>query len=203
MSEPAPQHDPAGERRAQVRVGALIVAVLAVVGALLGPVWEAWSPPGPAGLLLPAGVQADETEAWVASDGRFALLTAVVGAVAGVLAWYLPRLRQVRGPYAALALAVGGIVGALLTDLVGWALRGDGRHYSCGSATCVDHLPLSVQMRGAWFLEAFVAVLVYGLFVAFAVADDLGRPDTPRERGLATGAEATAAAPGDHQPTVT
>jgi hypothetical protein len=192
VSEPvaAPEYDPAGERSAQLREGGLIVATLAVVGAVLGPVWELWSPAGPAGIMLPAGIQADESEAWAAADGRFALITAVVGLIAGALAWYLPRLRAVRGPWIALALAVGGIVGALLTDLVGWALRGGGKHYSCGQFTCIDHLPLSVQMRGLWFLEAFAAVLVYGLFVAFAVKDDLGRPDRPRNREREAGQEA-------------
>lgn len=200
MSEPgaAPEYDPARERTRQLREGGLIVAVLALVGAVLGPVWELWSPPGPAGVILPAGIQADESEAWAASDGRFALITAVVGLVAGVLAWYLPRLRAVRGPYVALALAVGGVVGAMLTDLVGWALRGHGKHYPCGQLSCIDHLPLSVQMHGLWFLEAFVAVLVYGLFVAFAVADDLGWPDRPRERDLAGDAE-PAEVPSDDQ----
>jgi hypothetical protein len=60
-------------------------------------------------------------------------------------------------------------------------VRGGGTHYSCGAGTCVDHLPLTVHMHGLWFVEAFLAVLVYGLFVAFAVADDLGRPD-PKPR---------------------
>lgn len=181
----APEYDAARERTDQLRAGGVIVAVLAVIGALLGPVWELWSPPGPAGVILPAGIQADESEAWVAADGRFALITAIVGLIAGLLAWYLPRLRRVRGPYVVLALAVGGFAGAGLTALVGWALRGDGKHFTCGSATCINHLPLTVQMRGLWFLEPFLAVLVYGLFVAFAVADDLGRPDRPRQRDVA------------------
>lgn len=173
----------AGERRQQLRAAGLIAAALAVLGALLGPIWETWSPPGPIGIKLPDGIQPDETEAWAAGDGRFAVIAIVVGLVAAVLAWYLPVLRASRGPFVAVGLAVGGVVGAMLTDLVGWALRGDGSTYDCGAGTCIDNLPLTVHMHGLWFLQAFVAVLAYGLFVSFAAADDLGRPDPARERG--------------------
>jgi hypothetical protein len=183
MTDPAADapFDASGERRAQLRAGAVVTVALAVLGAALGLVWQAWSPAGPAGAVLSAGVQPDETEAWVAGDAHYALIGVVVGLLAGIAAWYLPALRRVRGPYVAGALAVGGVVGALLTDLVGWAVRGDGSSYSCGVGSCIDHLPLTVHMHGLWFVEAFLAVLGYGLFVAFAVADDLGRPDPQRE----------------------
>ncbi|HEY8301237.1 MAG TPA: hypothetical protein VIG48_05005 [Jatrophihabitans sp.] len=179
-ADPPPSADPVAERRAQLRAAGAIVLALSVLGAVLGGLWEAWSPPGPAAAVLTDGVQPDETEAWVAGDGRYALIVIVVGILAGVAAWYLPRLRAVRGPYVALGLAVGGVLGAALTDLVGWALRGDGNTYKCSVGSCIDHLPLTVHIHGLWFVEAFLAVLVYGLFVAFAVADDLGRPDTVR-----------------------
>jgi hypothetical protein len=164
------------ERRSQLKAAGLLVAVLAVAGALLGLVWEAWSPPGPAGAVLSA-----ETEAWVAGDARYALIMIIVGAVAGVVAWYLPALRRVRGPYVAAGVALGALAAAAFTDLVGWAARGDGTTYPCGVGHCIDHLPLTVHMHGLWFVGPFVAVLVYGLFVAFAVSDDLGRPDPGRE----------------------
>ena len=88
-------------------------------------------------------------------------MTAVVGLIAGGVAWFL---RRARGVYVAVGLAVGGIVGAPLTELVGWALRGDGHRYSCGdgSFTCIDHLPLTVHMHALLFLEAIAALLVYG-----------------------------------------
>ena len=167
----------ADERRVQLQAAGLIVLVLAVLGAVLGLVWQAWSPPGPIGIRLPAGIQPDETEAWAAGDGRYTVIAIAVGVVAAVAAWYVPMLRRVRGPFVAAGLAVGGLAGAALTDLVGWAVRGTGADYHCGAGTCIEHLPLTVHMHGLWFLEAFIAVLGYGLFVAFAVADDLGRPD--------------------------
>jgi hypothetical protein len=165
------------ERRSQLRAAALLALALAVLGAFLGVIWQAWSPPGPIGIRLPGGIQPDETEAWAAGDGRYTIIAIAVGVVAAVAAWYIPVLRRARGPFVAVGLAVGALAGAALTDLVGWALRGDGTDYTCGAGTCIDHLPLTVHMHGLWFLEAFIAVLGYGLFVAFAVADDLGRPD--------------------------
>lgn len=181
MTDPAPA-PPArpvavAERRAQLRAAGLVVLTLAVLGAVLGLVWQVWSPPGPVGIRLPAGIEPDETEAWAAGDGRYTIIAVAVGMVAAVAAWYLPSLRRVRGPFVAAGLAIGALAGAGLTDLVGWATRGEGNDYSCGAGTCIDHLPLTVHMHGLWFLEAFIAVLGYGLFVAFAVADDLGRPD--------------------------
>lgn len=174
----APRTGP-GWRPLAVLVGALLVA-----GVVVGLIWTAWSPAGPRGGLLKAGVQPDETESFVAADGRFALLTALVGVLAGVLAWYL---RRQRGSLVAVALGVGGLGGSLIADAIGHAVRGEGSQYSCGTETghCVDHLPLAVQMHGLLFLQAALAVLVYSLFVAFAVDDDLGRPDPVREARLA------------------
>ena len=163
----------------QLRVPGLVIAALAVLGALLGLVWQAWSPAGPLGAVLRAGVQPDETEAWAAGDGRYALITAAVGLLAGFVAWYLTSSR---GPWMAVALGVGGLAGAALTAVVGWAVRGSGPDFRCGSDTgrCVAHLPLTVHMHGLWFAEAVIGVLVYSLLAAFARDDDLGRPDPQR-----------------------
>lgn len=164
----------------EVRAGLLIIAALVVLGALLGIVWEVWSPPGPAGLIVPGGaIEADESEAFIAADGRFAVLVFVVGLAAGLLAWFL---RRRRGPAVAAALAIGGVAGAALTNLVGHLLRGGSA--SGAAYTVVRHLPLSVHATGLLFLEAAVAVLVYLLCTAFAAADDLGRPEPGAGRAV-------------------
>jgi hypothetical protein len=117
-----------------------------------------------------------ETEQWVAADGRFAVIAAVLGVAFALLAW---RVRRVRGALPVLALTVGGIVGGLLTELVGRVLKGGA---SGGPVnTRHAHLNLVVHMHGLLFLEALVAVLVYAVLVAFAAQDDLGRPDPWRE----------------------
>lgn len=158
--------------RKDVRAGAGIVLALAVLGALLGVVWQRWSPPGGLGFVVaPHAIQPDETESFIAADGRFAVICAAAGLFAGVLAWLRT---SIRGPVTALALGVGGLLGSLLTGLVGHLLgggAGDGR-----TNTILHHLPLSVHMRGLLLLEATVAVLVYGLCASFAAEDDLGRP---------------------------
>jgi hypothetical protein len=174
VDEPQPKQAPAW------RPAAVVTLAMVLAGVALGAIWSAWSPAGPRGGILKAGIQADETESFVAGDGRFALLTGVVGVLAALGVWYL---RQQRGSLLALALGVGGLGGSLVADGIGHLIRGSGNTYPCGTDTgkCVEHLPLWVQMHGLLFLQAALAVLVYSLFVAFAVDDDLGRPDPVRE----------------------
>jgi hypothetical protein len=177
--EPDDPAAPVGsDRVATLKAAGLLIAAMAVVGALLGVVWEAWSPPGPVGAVLTHGIQADESEAFIAGDGRFVLITAIVGVAAALVAWYVRPFRAVRGPLIAAALAVGGVAGAALTELVGYLLRGSGTKVACSSETgkCIDHLPLTVHMHALLLVEAIVALLVYSLLAAFAVSDDLGRP---------------------------
>jgi hypothetical protein len=179
--------DERSDRIAQLKGAAKVIGALAVVGALLGLVWEAWSPSGPAGAVLQQGIQADENEAFVGGDGRFALITVIVGLLAGVAAWQVRSLRGARGPYLALGLVVGAFVGAALTEWVGYLVRGNGNGFACTAASghCIDHLPLTVHMHALLLAEAIAAILVYSLFVAFAVDDDLGRPDPGRRaRGV-------------------
>jgi hypothetical protein len=161
--------------------GAAVALSLVVAGAALGLVWQAWSPPGPLAAVQSGGIQADETEAWAAADGRFALIVGALGLLAGVLTW---TARRARGPFAVWALTVGGLGGAAVTDLIGYLVRGPGKSYPCGSETgkCIEHLPLSVHMHALLLLEPLVAVLVYGLLAAFTARDDLGRADPVRER---------------------
>lgn len=153
--------------------GVRLVLALAVLGALLGVLWQWWSPPGPIGYVVaPHAIQPDETEAFIAGDGRFAAICAGAGLLAGAATWVRT---STRGPITVLALAVGGLLGSLLTDLVGHVLgggTGDGK-----ANTLLRELPLTVHMRGLLLLEATVAVLVYGVCASFAAEDDLGRPE--------------------------
>jgi hypothetical protein len=158
--------------RRDVYVGGWIVATLALVGIPLGLVWQAVSPRS-AGLVLQAGaIIPDETEAFIGTDGWFALLTAIAGLIAALVVW---TRRSWRGPAAVVALALGGVVGALVTALVGH-LTGGGE--SDGKASALITLPVSLHATGLLFLESAVAVLVYGLLVAFTTRDDLGRTES-------------------------
>ena len=170
----------------QLRSMVVVVAAMWVVGALLGLVWQWWSPPGSAGYIIgPGRIQADETEAFVAGDGRYGLIVLVCGILAGLLVWFARP--TTRGSGAVVALALGGLGGGWLTEVVG-RLTGGGTD-SGRANTVVAHLPLSVHMSGLLFVEAAAAVLVYGLCVSFAVADDLGLPDPQRDaaRGSSVG----------------
>ena len=102
--------------RRDVYIGGWVVAALALVGVPLGLIWQAVSPRS-AGLVLQSGaIIPDETEALIGTDGWFALLTGVVGLIAALVVW---TRRPWRGPATVVALALGGVVGALVTALVG------------------------------------------------------------------------------------
>ncbi|HEV7204433.1 MAG TPA: hypothetical protein VGN18_07455 [Jatrophihabitans sp.] len=184
-SHPAPLPPPpapaaprfAGPRTDHV-AATVLAGVLVVLGALLGLVWAAWSPPGPRALVISPGVFVpDETESFIAGDGRFLVIAAVVGLLAGIVAW---RRVADRGLLVMLGLAVGGTLGAVLMALVGH-LTGGGTFHG-GANTIIDQLPLSLHMHGLLFVEPAVATLLYGMCVAFTVHDDLGRPDPVRDR---------------------
>lgn len=179
MSPGVSEANSRAQLRDQLTAAALVAGGLVVIGALLGLIWDVWSPASPLGIVSPPGIQIDDTEeALIGADGRYALMTALVGILAAIAVWFL---RRVRGPWMAIGLAVGGLLGALLTDLTGHLLRGTGTYqYSTGGQAFITHLGLSVQMRGLWFVEAGLATLVYSLLVAFAASDDLGHPDPGR-----------------------
>ncbi|MBE7186959.1 DUF2567 domain-containing protein [Jatrophihabitans endophyticus] len=154
------------------------VLALSAIGAILGLVWAAWSPPGPQAQVLGGGkFIADETESFIAGDGRFLVLALIVGVVAAVLAW---TDRAHRGPIVLGGLIVGGLTGSLLMELVGHLTGGGSFHGAQLPGTdyvITSRLPLSLHIQGLLLIESAVAALVYGLLVAFAAADDLGRPD--------------------------
>lgn len=157
--------------RAELRAASVIVLAMATIGAALGPIWHWWSPAGPLGFVIaPHAIQVDENESFAAVDGRFAILTGVVGLAAGFVVWFL---RRIRGPVAAAALALGGTAGALLTELIG-RLLDDGTD-SAPVHTVIRHLPLEVHATALRLLEPLLALLVYSVFTAFAADDELGR----------------------------
>jgi hypothetical protein len=154
----------------QLLGGLLTVVGLSAIGAALGVVWRWWAPARPYGVVLaPHAIAAGESESFIAGDGRYALLTGVVGLVFGIAAWWA---RSARGPVMAASLAVGGLAGAGFTALLGHKLGGG---TTTGAVnTEIMHLPLSVHARGLVFTEALLAVLGYAICAAFASRDDLG-----------------------------
>lgn len=148
---------------------AVIMVGLAAVGALLGLLWQHISPRTQGFVYVPPhGIIAEENESLIASDGRFVLLTCAAGVVAAAVAW---SRRSARGPAAALALAAGGLLGALLTDRVGHATGGG---HDGGTLNQVITLSVRVHARGLLLLEPALALFVYAACALFARRDDLG-----------------------------
>jgi hypothetical protein len=171
-----------------LRPPAVVIVVLALLGVVLGFVWSAWSGPQQRAYVIGPGklYPFDEVETMAAADGRYLVLVAVAGIVAGVAAW--GALRAHRGPLVAAALAAGGLAGAALTWWIGY-LSGGGT-YDGRTGSIIAHLPLSLRMHGLLFLEPALALLGYGLLAAFAVRDDLGRPEAPGSSSVQGGGHA-------------
>jgi len=159
--------------RRDLRFGGVLVGCLAFAGVLVGFVWLAIAPRAHGFAYLNHTVVPVENESFVASDGRFLLLTAGVGLVAGLLSWLD---RASRGPAVAAALGAGGLLGAVLTEVVG-RVTGGGK--TTGALGDTLKLPVTVHAPGLLLAEPASALLVYGVFVLFAKRDDLARPVEP------------------------
>ena len=162
--------------RAELATALAALLGLALAGALLGLLWEQLAPrlafrvdqPGRALPVVP------EAEEYVAADGRFVLLTLAAGIVAGLACWLV---RRSRGPLVLLALAAGGLLGAVLTWRVGVAL---GTGYSPADLQQVGNVvyqPLTLRARAGLVVEPLAAVLAYLFAVGFSARNDLGRPE--------------------------
>lgn len=149
------------------------MAGLAVLGAALAVLWVWLAPrlefrvvqPGRAVPVIP------EAEEYVAADGRFVLLTLAAGVVAGIVCWLL---RGTRGPVVLAALALGGLLGAVVTWRLGVAL---GPGYDPADLQEVGRTvmePLALKAQAALVVEPVAAVIVYLLAAGFTVHNDLG-----------------------------
>jgi hypothetical protein len=159
----------------ELRAGAVLFAVLVVTGVIAGAIWTAWSRTPTRGLVYTAhAIIPDETEGFISSDGRFVIITAVIGLAAGLLAW---SRRAHRGPAMVAALGLGSAAGALLTDLVGRLFSGGKDTGKLG--TLLARLPLEVHATGLLFVEGVLAVGIYTLCAMVVAPDDLDRGVPP------------------------
>src|SRR6266568_3478575 len=133
--------------RRDLRVGGVLVGCLAFAGVLVGFVWTAIAPRAHGFAYLNHTVVPLENESFVASDGRFLLLTAGVGLVTGLLSWLN---RASRGPAVAVALGAGGLLGAVLTEVVG-RVTGGGK--TTGALGDTLKLPVTVHAPGLLLAE--------------------------------------------------
>jgi hypothetical protein len=167
--------DTAGDDIAgDVRAAAAVIGILAVLGVLAGIVWGLASPHSLGFVAAPGQVIPNETEQFIAADGRFLFITVIIGVFAGAVCWFW---RARRGPVMAVGLAVGGLVGAALTALVGHLIGGG---HAGGALNARITLPITVHARGFLGLEAGSALLVYLGGTLMSAPDDLGRRPSAR-----------------------
>ena len=131
MAEPSQLEIPTGPARRRPGNGrllgmpAVVVAVAAVLvgtallGVAVGFAWAAVTPRVLAVVVSRGSADAvnPETNAFIAADGWFTLLTAVGGIISGLLGYVLTVRRH--GPFAMAAVVVGGVPAALIAMWIG------------------------------------------------------------------------------------
>ncbi|MEO6700799.1 MAG: hypothetical protein ABI140_16925 [Jatrophihabitantaceae bacterium] len=184
MSLTATGTDAAGSaetRRARpdLRPLALLLAAQLVVGALIGLGWRLWSPSSVSYLLSDGNggslVVPDESEAQIAGDGRFVVLSVLAGLLFGLIAW---RLRRHRGPLTLGVLGVGSVLSSLIALGVGELLAGGSNHAAINTAF---HPKLALHAEAALWLQALFAVLLYTVLIGLAADPELGRLSSQAE----------------------
>lgn len=97
--------------------GLFTLAVVVLLGAPTGLLWSALAPHAKVVINANGANFANAiTEDFIAADGWFAAMVLVVGVLTGALAWLCVRGA---GPFVVVALAVGGLLAALVAAEVG------------------------------------------------------------------------------------
>jgi hypothetical protein len=155
----------------QVRIAVAAAVISAVLGALAGLLWAAISPHVTYVSLAGRAFPADpESPAVIGTDGRFAVITAALGLVCGIVA-YLAGGRN--NDLALVAgLTVGGVVAALLAWRVGHLIGLDTFHrlVRAGDRTRAFNGPADLSAKGVLVCWPFVALVAYWLLEATDVA---------------------------------
>ena len=158
-----------------------VVVAFAVLGAALAVLWVRLAPrleyrvvqPGRAVPVVP------ESEEYVAADGRFVLITLAAGVLAGLVCWLL---RRSRGPVVLAAVALGGLLGAVVTWRLGVWLGPGYQPQELQEVGRIVIQPLELRAVAALVVEPVAAVAVYLLGVGFTVHNDLGVDPRPAEQ---------------------
>lgn len=166
--------------RSSVRTSAAVVLILGLVGAVAGVFWW-WIAPQPGYRIETDGLYflSAQPQQYIAADGWFAVMTVVIGLVAGAVVW----VRCARAPLAGLVgLAVGALVGAAAMATVGMLL-GRSDPYS-GAVGTLSQGPLEIRAWSVLLLEAGVAVAVWLILdVLVERTDELDREAAAHESG--------------------
>lgn len=170
---PVPVPDPvvpAGSRGWAARFAGAVAVLLAaaaasaVLGLLAGLLWSVLAP-RPLLVVASRGVAYvvnPETNAFIAADGWFCLLTAIGGLICGLAGWFLVVRRW--GPPAVAGLAGGGVAASLLAMWVGQQ-QGLAHFRATLAVSRVGthlHEPLALGGHGALAFWPLFAALVVG-----------------------------------------
>ena len=114
---------PPSRWRRDALTGFFVAAVSVLLGAPAGLLWSTLAPHARVDISREGASFADGvSEVFVAADGWFLGVAVVVGIASGVLAWLFARAA---GPVTVVALAVGGLLAALVAAEVGQRLGQD------------------------------------------------------------------------------
>jgi hypothetical protein len=159
--------------RAELGFGLVVAAYSALLGAVVGLIWQAGAPR----VHLAAAIDGSESAAkpLIGDDVRLGVLGIIAGVVIAVVVLVLGRNRE-RGPGEVLGLAAGGVLGALVAARVGDLAR----HHemvkavaaavpgvtSAQTTKVLGYFGFHVRATGVLMLWPIASVAVY-LVVAF------------------------------------
>jgi hypothetical protein len=175
---PADRWQPRQELRADLRPAVWLALALAGVGVPAGLVWWALAPRADFRITEdgPVVVGSPSSELLVADDAVFVLVMAVVGLLAGIIAWLL---RRHRGVVLLVALALGTAASGGMAWLVGEMLGEGPTEEQLAEVGGTVTTGLDLGATAALAVAPFVALLAYVLGVIVNARDGLGRADRP------------------------
>ncbi|MFI7704856.1 hypothetical protein [Nonomuraea sp. NPDC049480] len=145
----------------EVRAFAVTVLALATLGITAGLLWSGVSPRAPYQVTEQGTVLADpSTQALIAADGWFAVITGGLGLLCGGVAWFAGRRWMLP---VLLGLCAGGILGALLTFWVGSTFTIGAVTVEAAAAPGVKIVPGSLELTATGVLVSW-PLLAVGLF---------------------------------------
>jgi hypothetical protein len=164
------RHEPGGPPGAGRRVAgavivaAAVIAVTALLGVATGFLWGAVAPRALVVVIShgSADVVNTETDAFIAADGWFALLTVAAGVLSGAAGWVLAVRRK--GAPAMAGILVGGLAAALIAKWIGQQSGSAAFNHSLAVAQpgVLLHYPPTVGGLGALMFWPIAAGVVAG-----------------------------------------
>lgn len=173
----------------QLWTGVVTTVALAVLGLPVGLLWESIAPRPTFIIAAGTTVMADpESQAFIAGDGWYTVLTGVAGLLCGLLGYLsVGRLQRRVGELGlVLGLTAGGLSGALLTWWVGHAVGSAGFDELVRRGQEGMSVTGGVDLRStaAVLVWPLAAVMVFGLLEALDVANrnPVATPASPAPR---------------------